>query len=148
MSRSNCMWCRSIIVCIYVLWQLWHCFVRMQHTHTWTLLHGLDPRKNTTDGRKDDRGERGTKVTTKPGCDDSGFQVAQNVSMASTCTEVKCLWRSRIHRKICCAMCSKTNERTHLTYSSADGHRAHINTPIRATVQRSILECNYVIGKL
>ena len=105
MSTSNCMSCRPTNVCNYVLWQLWQSCDSAKYKYINNLIdltHG-----RTTDGRKDDRGERGTRVATKPRCDDSGFQVFQNVSVASTRTEVQCLWRSRVNRNMCCAVFGK-----------------------------------------
>ena len=104
MSTAHCVSCRSINVCNSVLWQLWQLCDSVKYKHISNLLDMTHWR--TTDGRKDDRGEMGTRVTTKPRCDDSGFQVAKHVSMASSRTEVQCLWRTRIHRHICCAVFS------------------------------------------
>ena len=146
MWTSNCMLCRSINVCNSVLWPVWQLCDSAKHKHINNLIDLTHGRR--TDGSKDDRGERGTRATTKPRCDDSGFQAAQMLVCHLHALMFSAFGGFEFIGIVAVICLVKVRKRTCLTYPSADGHRSKINTPTGATAQRFILECNCAIGKL
>ena len=68
MSTSNCMLCRSINVCNYVLWQLWQICDSARYKHITTLLTWPTGERQTggktTEGRWEQEWRRSIAVTT------------------------------------------------------------------------------------